>query len=208
MAKATFSLPKSMAEECAKIGLTVPTREVELTLENGAFKLDGYDLTPESILHATSLGIRQKLANAGVSATSLKRKDKDGKPTAEIMSIGGRVEAWEKMFDDVLTKLTRTDYLPSWETQFSGAGERESVDPVTRELHNIVAALLRKSAKDKGQTLPKMNTEEYRTLRDELIAGPKGPKLRALAQNRVDELEALGDIDPSDDESEDQEDAA
>lgn len=202
MAKATFTLPKSMIEECAKIGLAVPSREVELTYEGGEFFIDGEDITVESMLHSVAFGIKQKLANSAVSATSLKRKDRDGKPTSEIMSIGGRVEAWERMFDECLTKLTRVDYLPSWETQFSGAGERESVDPVTRELHNIVAALLRKQFKEKGATLPKMNTDDYKFLREELIAGPKGKKLRTLAQNRVDELEALGDIDLPDESEE------
>jgi hypothetical protein len=175
----TFTAPKKMAEEGSKV-----ERKISVEKTNaGTWTVNGHALSPETVDHAVAFAIRQRLANSYASAGTLKKDDVP-------LSLKDREKAFGEMFDKVLGKLTDPKALPSWETVFIPGEGSESLDPVLKEMFAMVATKLRAIAKKSEKTLPKMNTDEYRTLRDKYLAKNEST-LRPLAEEIVANRESI-----------------
>jgi len=182
-----FKTPKAFVDEKSTVSKSITVEKTNA----GTWTVNGSVLSPECVDHAVAFAIRQRLANSYASAGTL--KDKDGK----LASLSVREKAFNEMFDSVLKKITDPKYLPSWATVFTGGEGSESLDPVVKEMWAMVAVKLRALHKKAEKPMPKMNTDEYRALRDKYLE--KNEKtLRPIAEEIVngrDEVEIDEDFE-------------
>ncbi len=171
------------------------TIDVDVSLNgfaDGAIMVDGQALSASVIAHAAAFGLKQRLANSYVSASTA-TDDK----TKKLLPQNKREALWQGLFDKMLGKI-KAGESPDWSAVFSEGGS--TVDPFTKEVNTVTAAKLRAWAKAKnektegGYKLPKVDSDEYKSLHAKMLAA-KRTEIEATARERLAELEAIGDVD-------------
>lgn len=182
--KFTFT-PSAKAFPDSKIMRTI---DVEVADFDGSVRaaVNGKTLSQATVMHAVAFAIKQRLANSYVSSATAKNAD------GGLLPQKDREALWQGAFDGVLAKIVDPAAAPNWESVFAEAGARESVDPVGAEVAKIVLAKLRAWAKAKEKTLPKVDTDEYKALRDKVMA-QQGTAIRAEAEKIVAARQAAVD---------------
>lgn len=202
MTNFTFTAPKQMAEEGSKVARTF---NFERTA-TGGWMVDNKVLHESVIDHCVAFALRQRIANSFASSGTLK-KDKNDKA---FLPLADREADFNEKIDTVFEKITTHDVnkLPSWETVFTGATGESRIDPVTREVHNMVREGLKSWAERKGMALPKASTDEYKELFAKWLKKFEAAytvEAEAMVARRKEVVDA-DDFDPMmDDESEEDE---
>ena len=164
-------------------------RTIEVEIDNlGNATVNGKQLSNETMQHAVAFAIKQRLANSFVSASTAKNEGGALLPEAE------RLTQWGALFDKVLAKLVDPNAKPDWQSVFV-AGERAESDPFGAEVRRIAVAQLGEVAKAKGKTLPKRDSEEFKSLLARFTESRRDA-IEAEARRR---LAAVADIDIEDD---------